>query len=162
MFGQTKPGLKLVLTGLILLTVLLTALLVHALWSYTARQNVEDVVGQLNQEIVTTVKNELAGVRDQAVAAQTAVGSAFVNGIFDFEKQAGQRDFIFLSLLRAMPSVSWISIGTPQGNFYGAQRAGDGGFRLVSIAWDQTSGQGAQTTYKYRVKGAEAEYESAE
>ena len=64
MFGQTKPGLKLVLTGLILLTVLLTALLVHALWSYTARQNVEDVVDQLNQEIVTTVKNELAGVRD--------------------------------------------------------------------------------------------------
>ena len=162
MFGQTKPGLKLVLTGLILLTVLLTALLVHALWSYTARQNVEDVVGQLNQEIVTTVKNELGGVRDQAVAAQIAVGSAFVNGIFDFEKQAGQRDFIFLSLLRAMPSVSWISIGTPQGNFYGAQRAGDGGFRLLSITWDQASGQGAQTTYKYRVKGAEAEYESAE
>ncbi|HEX6093479.1 MAG TPA: hypothetical protein VFZ07_09010, partial [Dongiaceae bacterium] len=101
MFGQTKPGLKLVLTGLILLTVLLTALLVHALWSYTARQNVEDVVRQLNQEIVTTVKSELGGVRDQAVAAQLAVGSAFVNGIFDFEKQAGQRDFIFLSLLRA-------------------------------------------------------------
>ena len=61
-----------------------------------------------------------------------------------------------------MPSVSWISIGTPQGNFYGAQRAGDGGFRLVSIAWDQASGRAQQTTYKYRVKGAEAEYESAE
>jgi adenylate cyclase len=162
MFGSKKPGLKLVLTGLVLLTVLLTALLVHVLWSYTARQNVEDVVRQLNQEIVTTVKNELGGVRDQAVAAQLAVGSAFVNGIFDFEKQAGQRDFIFLSLLRSQPSVSWISIGTPQGNFYGAQRAADGGFRLVSIAWDQASRSGQQTTYKYRAAGAEAEYEGVE
>ncbi|HEY7688481.1 MAG TPA: adenylate/guanylate cyclase domain-containing protein [Dongiaceae bacterium] len=162
MLGSKKPGLKLVLTGLVLVTVLLTALLVHALWSYTARENVEDVVRQLNQEIVVTVRNELGGVRDQAVAAQLAVGSAFVNGIFDFEKQAGQRDFIFLSLLRAMPSVSWISIGTPQGNFYGAQRAADGGYRLVSIAWDQPAGQGAQTVYKYRVAGAEAEYESFE
>ena len=160
--GSKKPGLKLVLTGLVLLTVLLTALLVHVLWSYTARQNVEDVVRQLNQEIVTTVKNELGGVRDQAVAAQLAVGSAFVNGIFDLEKQAGQRDFIFLSLLRSQPSVSWISIGTPQGNFYGAQRAPDGGFRLVSIVWDQASRSGQQTTYKYRAAGAEAEYEGVE
>jgi adenylate cyclase len=101
-------------------------------------------------------------VRDQAVAAQIAVGSAFVNGIFDFEKQAGQRDFIFLSLLRAMPSVSWISIGTPQGNFYGAQRTADGSFHLVSIAWDPAAGQGAQTTYKYKVAGAEAEYVSSD
>jgi adenylate cyclase len=162
MNGSKKPGLKLVLTGLVLLTVLLTALLVHALWSFTARENVEDVVRQLNQEIVTTVRNELGGVRDQAVAAQLAVGSAFVNGIFDFEKQAGQRDFIFLSLLRSQPSVSWISIGTPQGNFYGAQRAADGGFRLVSIAWDQAGRTGQQTTYKFRAAGAEAEYEGVE
>lgn len=162
MFGQKKPGLKLVLTGLVLLTVLLTALLVHVLWSYTARENVEDVVRQLNQEIVTTVKNELNGVRDQAVAAQLAVGSAFVNGIFDFEKQAGQRDFIFLSLLRSQTSVSWISIGTPQGNFYGAQRAADGKFHLVSIAWNAASRQGEQTTYKFRAVGAEAEYEGVD
>jgi adenylate cyclase len=160
MFGQSKPGLKLVLTGLVLLTVLLTALLIHALWAYTARENVADVVGRLNQEIVTTVRNELGGVRDQAVAAQLAVGSAFANGIFDFEKQRGQRDFIMLSFLRSQPSVSWVSIGTPQGNFYGAQRAGDSEYRLVSIQWDPVVGQGAQTTYNYRATGAEAVYES--
>src|SRR5262245_64719205 len=162
MFGSKKPGLKLVLTGLVLLTVLLTAVLVHTLWAFTARENVEDVVRQLDQEIVTTVKNELGGVRDQAVAAQLAVGSAFVNGIFDFEKQAGQRDFSVLSLLRSEASVSWIHIGTRQVNFYGAQRAADGGFRLVSITWDAASQSGQQTTYKYKAVGAEAEYEGVE
>ena len=65
--------LKLVLTGLVLATVLLTALFIHLLWANAARRNVADVVAQLNQEIIGQVKNEVRGV----LFATLGVASAF-------------------------------------------------------------------------------------
>ncbi|MGE5203429.1 MAG: hypothetical protein ACM3O6_15335, partial [Acidobacteriota bacterium] len=54
--AEPKPGRKLglraALTALVLGTVAFTAVLIHASWSYTARENVTDVVGQLNRQIV--------------------------------------------------------------------------------------------------------------
>jgi hypothetical protein len=44
--GERKFGLRAAVAGLVLLTVALTAILIHATWFYTARQNVADVVGQ--------------------------------------------------------------------------------------------------------------------
>ena len=116
-----KLGLKLVLTGLVLATVLLTALFIHLLWANAARRNVADVVAQLNQEIIGQVKNEVRGVLDDAVAAQNAVGSVFANGTIRPDEES-KRDFIFLALLRSKPSLSWISLGTDDGSFFGAQR----------------------------------------
>jgi len=96
---QTKKlGLKLVLTGLVLATVLLTALFIHLLWANAAHRNVADVVAQLNQEITGQVKNEVRGVLDDAVAAQNAVGSVFANGTIRPDEES-KRDFIFLALL---------------------------------------------------------------
>lgn len=162
MFGQKKPGLKLVLTGLVLLTVLLTAVLVHVLWSYTARRNVEDVVGQLNQEIATTVKNELGGVRDQAVAAQLAVSTLFTSGVIELTEE-GKRDNMLQSLLQSQPSLSWISIGVPDGQFFGARRVSDQELHLVIIdRWDPATKSGDLRTYNFSTKGAQSEFESGE
>src|SRR5262252_4003160 len=60
-------GLKLVLTALVLATVVLTALFIHLLWSQAARQNVADVVSKLNTEIVENIRNEVRGVRTDAI-----------------------------------------------------------------------------------------------
>jgi hypothetical protein len=40
-----KLGLRAALTGLVLLTVMVTAILIHLTWFYAARRNVADVVG---------------------------------------------------------------------------------------------------------------------
>src|SRR5262245_18126312 len=119
-----KPGLQAVLAALVLATVLTTALAIHLVWSRSARENVADVARQLNQEIVASIRHELRGVLDQAVAAQQAVGSIFANGTIAPEDEA-KRDFIFLALLRSQPSLSWVSLGTPDGTFYGARRVGE-------------------------------------
>ena len=50
--AQHKLGLRTALTGLVLLTVAVTAILIHLTWFYAARRNVADVVGQLNRQIV--------------------------------------------------------------------------------------------------------------
>ncbi|MGA7260955.1 MAG: hypothetical protein WBX30_08700, partial [Stellaceae bacterium] len=52
-----KLGLRAALTGLVLLTVTITAILIHLTWFYNARRNVADVVGQLNRQIVGSVQH---------------------------------------------------------------------------------------------------------
>jgi hypothetical protein len=66
-----------VLTGLVLLTVTLTAILIHLTWFYAARRNVADVVGQLNRQIVGSVQHEVRGTLNEAWSVQEAVRSIF-------------------------------------------------------------------------------------
>jgi adenylate cyclase len=157
-----KLGLKLVLAVLVLATVVLTALFIHLLWSNAARSNVADVVAQLNQEIIGRVKNEVRGVLDDAVAAQNAVGSVFANGTIRTDEES-KRDFVFLALLRSKPSLSWISFGTAEGSFYGAQRdlaaRRDGNhLNLVTVVWDPVAGAGSERVFRFESKGNDIEY----
>src|SRR5690349_10208185 len=59
-----KLGLRAALTSLVLLTVSVTAIFIHLTWSYTARRNVADVAGQLNQQIVGSIEHEVRGILD--------------------------------------------------------------------------------------------------
>ncbi len=157
-----KLGLKLVLTGLVLATVLLTALFIHLLWANAARRNVADVVAQLNREIIDQVKNEVRGVLDDAVAAQNAVGSVFANGTVTLDEES-KRDFIFLALLRSKPSLSWISLGTGDGSFFGAQRdlaeRSDGDhLKLVTVAWDPAANARNEHSFSFEAKGNDIQY----
>jgi adenylate cyclase len=157
-----KLGLKLVLAGLVLATVVLTALFIHLLWSNAARSNVADVVSQLNKEIIGRVKNEVRGVLDDAVAAQNAVGSIFANGTIRPDEES-KRDFVFLALLRSKPSLSWISLGTPDGSFFGAQRdlaaRTDGNdLNLVTVVRDAVAGTGSERVFRFEAKGIDIEY----
>ncbi|MGH6929798.1 MAG: cache domain-containing protein, partial [Dongiaceae bacterium] len=157
-----KLGLKLVLAGLVLATVVVTALFIHLLWSNAARSNVADVVSQLNKEIIGRVKNEVRGVLDDAVAAQNAVGSVFANGTIRPDEES-KRDFVFLALLRSKPSLSWISLGTPDGSFFGAQRdlaarADGNDLNLVTVVRDAVAGTGSERVFRFEAKGNDIEY----
>lgn len=132
---QRKLGLRTALTALVLLTVTVTALVIHLLWAYTARQNVTDVADQLNREIVSAIRHELRGILDNAVAAQEAVRSIFFQGTIDPMDEA-KREFVFLSLLRSQPSLSWISFGWPDGSFFGALKAGDQEIQMIEVKRD--------------------------
>jgi hypothetical protein len=61
----------------VLLTVTLTAILIHVTWFYAARQNVADVVAQLNQQIVGSVQYEVRGTLNDAWSVQEAVRPIF-------------------------------------------------------------------------------------
>ena len=74
---ERKLGLRAVLIGLVLLTVTLTAILIHVTWFYAARQNVADVVAQLNQQIVGSVQYEVRGTLNDAWSVQEAVRPIF-------------------------------------------------------------------------------------
>jgi adenylate cyclase len=113
-----------VLTGLVLLTVTLTAILIHLTWFYASRRNVADVVGQLNRQIVGSVQHEVRWTLNDAWSVQEAVRSIFFQEAIKPTDEA-KREFIFLALLRSHPALSWIALGFPDGAFFGALRAAD-------------------------------------
>jgi adenylate cyclase len=143
-----KLGLRGALTALVLSTVVLTALLIHLFWSIAARRNVGDVVGQLNRQIVESIHHELHGVLDDASSMEEAVRSIFFQGTIKVTDE-GKREFVFLALLRSQPSLSWISLGFPDGGFFGSRKASDTEIDMIEVKWDAAAGTARQRTDYY-------------
>jgi adenylate cyclase len=143
-----KLGLRGALTALVLSTVVLTALLIHLFWSIAARRNVGDVVGQLNREIVESIQDELHGVLEAASSMEEAVRSIFFQGTIKVTDE-GKREFVFLALLRSQPSLSWISLGFPDGGFFGSRKASDTEIDMIEVKWDAATGTARQRTDYY-------------
>jgi hypothetical protein len=134
-----KLGLRAALTGLVLLTVIVTAILIHLTWFYAARRNVADVVGQLNRQIVGSVQHEVRGTLNDAWSVQEAVQSIFFQEAIKPTDEA-KREFIFLALLRSHPTLSWIALGFPDGAFFGALKAGEDEIDMVEVKQDAETG----------------------
>ena len=146
--AHRKLGLRGALTALVLATVILTALLIHLFWSYAARQDVAEVVGQLNRQIIESIHHELRGVLDDASAMQEAVRSIFFQGTIKTDDEA-KREFVFLALLRSQPSLSWISLGFPDGGFFGCRKASDTEIDMIEVKWDPETHTAQQRTDYY-------------
>src|SRR5690349_18293690 len=145
---RRKLGLRVVLTGLVIVTVLVTALLIHLTWSYTAQRNVRDVARQLNNRIIESVRHELRQTLDNAWAVQRALQSIFVQQAIKPEDEA-KREFVFLALLTSQPSLSWVSFGFPNGSFFGAQKASDNKINMVEVSWDAAHQTGSLRIDRY-------------
>jgi adenylate cyclase len=137
--AHRKLGLRTALAGLVLLTVAVTAILIHLTWFYAARRNVADVVGQLNRQIVGSVQHEVRATLNEAWSVQEAVQSIFFQEAIKPTDEA-KREFIFLALLRSHPTVSWIALGFPDGAFFGALKAADDEIDMVEVKRNPETG----------------------
>jgi adenylate cyclase len=143
-----KIGLRAVLAALVLVTVAVTAIVIHLTWAYAARRNVAEVVGQLNRQILGSVQHEIHGTLDDAWSVQQAVNSIFFQQAIKPTDEA-KREFIFLALLRSHPTVSWIAIGFPDGGFFGALKAADDEIDMVEVKRDPATGVRQQRVDTY-------------
>src|ERR1700730_18209592 len=137
--AHRKLGLRTALTGLVLLTVAVTAILIHLTWFYAAQRNVADVVGQLNRQIVGSVQHEVRSTLNDAWSVQEAVRSIFFQEAIKQTDEA-KREFIFLALLRSHPTLSWIALGFPDGAFFGALKAADDEIDMVEVKRNPETG----------------------
>src|SRR5258708_916517 len=73
-------GLRAALSTLVVSTVACTALVIHLSWSWTARENVAEIVGQLNAQIAGSVGHDVRGLVAATLSLQETVRSLFSEG----------------------------------------------------------------------------------
>jgi adenylate cyclase len=144
-----RPRLGLALTALVLTAILLTALVVHVSWMWTASRNIETVVGSLNTQTANAVRKELESTFRAAEGATEIVRSILFQGAVNAGDEV-KREFVFLSVLRSLPSVSWIGFGFPDGRFFGSHALDDGRIEMVEIGEPLASGARYLRRDRYR------------
>src|SRR5215467_2059688 len=128
-----RIGIRLAVTGLVLASIIISAVAVHLLWWRTAERNSHALAATINEQIVSAVGKELETITTQARAAHTAIRTLFVQAVLR-TREADKREFVFLSQLQAQPSISWVAFGWPDGDFFAAHKLGDLGLEMMEIA----------------------------
>ena len=118
--------------GLMLIAVLSTALIVHASWNWAAGRNVDTVVASLSGQSADAVRRELDATFRAAEGAIEVIRSILFQGAVRTTDEA-KREYIFLSVLRSLPAVSWVGFGFPDGRFFGAHAVGEDRIEMVEI-----------------------------
>lgn len=137
------------LTGLVLIAVLATALIVHVSWMRTANRNVETIVGSINVQTAAAVKKELEATFRASEGAVEVIRSILFQGAIKADDEA-KREFVFLSVLRSLPSVSWIGFGFPDGRFFGSHILGDDRIEMVEIGLPLPDGSRSLRRDRYK------------
>jgi adenylate cyclase len=68
-----RIGIRLAISGLVLASIMVSAIGVHVLWWRTAEANSHALAATINEQIVSAVEKELTAITTQARAAHTAI-----------------------------------------------------------------------------------------
>ena len=128
-----RIGIRLAISGLVLASIIVSAVGVHVLWWRTAETNSHTLAATINEQIVAAVEKELETITTQARAAHTAIRTLFVQNVLG-TREADKREFVFLSQLQSQPGISWVAFGWPNGDFFAAHKLGDLGLEMMEIA----------------------------
>jgi adenylate cyclase len=128
-----RIGIRLAISGLVLASIMVSAIGVHVLWWRTAEANSHALAETINEQIVSAVQKELTTITTEARAAHTAIRTLFVQHVLE-TREADKREFVFLSQLQSQPNISWVAFGWPDGAFFAAHKLGDLGLEMMEIA----------------------------
>src|SRR6478735_7229331 len=128
-----RIGIRLAISGLVLASIMVSAIGVHVLWWRTAEANSHALADTINGQIVSTVEKELTTITTEARAAHTAIRTLFVQHVLE-TREADKREFVFLSQLQSQPNISWVAFGWPDGAFFAAHKLGDLALEMMEIA----------------------------
>jgi adenylate cyclase len=128
-----RIGIRLAISGLVLASIMVSAIGVHLLWWRTAEANSHTLAETINEQIVSAVQKELTTITTEARAAHTAISTLFVQHVLE-TREADKREFVFLSQLQSQQNISWVAFGWPDGAFFAAHKLGDLGLEMMEIA----------------------------
>src|SRR6266436_6137420 len=128
-----RIGIRLTISGLVLASIMISAIGVHILWWRTAEANSHALAETINEQIVSAVEKELTTIITEARAAHTAIRTLFVQHVLE-TREADKREFVFLSQLQSQQDISWVAFGWPNGEFFAAHKLGDLGLEMMEIA----------------------------
>src|ERR1700736_4050299 len=95
-----RIGIRFAVSGLVLASIIVSAIGVHLLWWRTAQQISQTLADTINDQIVSAVGDELQSITTEARSALTAVRTLLVENVID-AREANKREFVFPSQLQA-------------------------------------------------------------
>ncbi|MCX7308816.1 MAG: adenylate/guanylate cyclase domain-containing protein [Afipia sp.] len=135
-----RIGIRLAVSILVLAFIMISAIGVHVLWWRTAETTSQTLAWTINEQIVSSVSDELQSITTEARSAFTATRSLLIRHVIDI-REPNKREFVFLSQLQSQPTISWVVFGWPDGAFFGARKLGDSDIEMITIAADQARQQ---------------------
>jgi len=150
-------SIGLAVSMLVLAAILLTAAASSLLWWRTAEATSRQLASTINEQIVAAVRKEVSAIVGEAVAAQTAIRTLFLQNVLD-TRQADKREFVFLSQLQSQANISWVVFGWPDGSFFAAHKLGDGHLEMMEISLTDHPGQ--RRVDEYAVVPGDIEFET--
>jgi adenylate cyclase len=128
-----RIGIRSAISGLVLASIMVSAVGVNLLWWRTARQISQTLADTINDQIVSAVGDELQSITTEATSALIAVRTLFIQNVLD-TSEAEKRKFVFLSQLQAQPTISWVAFGSRDRSFSAAHKLGDTAIEMLDIA----------------------------
>src|ERR1700674_4863569 len=151
-----RIGIRLAISGLVLASIMVSAIGVHVLWWRTAEANSHALADTIDGQIVSAVEKELATITTEARAAHSAIRTLFVQHVLE-TREADKREFVFLSQLQSQQNISWVAFGWPDGAFFAAHKLGDLGLEMMEI--DPAQGTIKRRVDKYSVVVGDIQFE---
>src|SRR5712671_4409289 len=151
-----RIGIRLAISGLVLASIMVSAIGVHVLWWRTAEANSHALAAVINVQIVSAVEKELTTITTEARAAHTAIRTLFLQNVLE-TREADKREFVFLSQLQSQQSISWVAFGWPDGTFFAAHKLGDLALEMMEIA--RVDGAVKRRIDQYQVVIGDIEFE---
>ncbi|MDX2271937.1 MAG: cache domain-containing protein [Cyanobacteriota bacterium] len=131
----TGSGLKAKLVGATLVTVTLTAAIIHIPWLLTSRRNIESIISQTNDQITLGVSQKVGSLFDSASTSLGVIENIFANGWVDLNNSIERENFYF-NFLEENPAYSFVVFGYSNGNQLAASRDAQGTLRVFFRQWD--------------------------
>src|ERR1700681_2954336 len=128
-----RIGVRLAISGLVLASIVVTAVGANVLWFRTATATSRMLAATINAQIVSAVATRLATIAAEARSAHTAIRTLFLQNVLE-TRDADKREFVFLSQLQSQQNISWVAFGWPDGAFFAAHKLGDLGLEMMEIA----------------------------
>src|SRR5258708_5117883 len=119
-----RIGIRLAFSGLVLASIIVSAIGVHILWWRTAEANSHALADTINSQIVSTVEKELTTITTEARAAHTAIRTLFVQHVLE-TREADKREFVFLSQLQSHQNISLLAFAWADAAFFAVHKLGD-------------------------------------
>src|SRR5476649_301487 len=128
-----RIGIRGAISGLVLASIIVSAVGVHVLWWRTALGISRTLADTINEQIVSAVGDELQSITTEARSTYIATGRLFRDGVLG-PRDAGKREAVFLSQLRAQPTISWLAFGWSDGSLFAGHKLGDDSIEVMTIA----------------------------
>ena len=148
-----RIGVRFAVSGLVLASIIVSAVGVHLLWWRTAQGISQTLADTINDQIVSAVGDELQSITTEARSAFTAVRTLLVENVID-PRDGDKREFVFLSQLQAQPTISWVAFGFPDRSFFATHKLGEATIETLDIA----GGEAKMRIDRYEFAGMDVKF----